>query len=362
MVPVDPAPCPTAIPHPDAPPVNGGGRIKVEPEDFVVEEIPSYEPCGEGDHLYLYVRKRDVSGPLLLREVARQSGVRPADIGSAGVKDRRAVTSQWISLPAGQGVSPVTGGPVGSGGSIEILRSEKHTNKLRTGHLKGNRFSVRIHGREPADDHAVSNALKFYAEHGFPNTFGGQRFGGGALEEGLRFLTGTGRSRGRRQRFAISAVQSWIFNHWLAGRISSERLTSAVPGDVLKRRESGGLFVCESPDEDTVRLQKSEVILTGPMPGSRPGMVTGDAAAEEVALVRDLGLEPTAFVKMGRGGRGTRRPALSWPRTPECGREGDALVVSFELDSGVYATVLLELICGAPLHMGPQPTTGEPPS
>src|SRR5580704_2663101 len=77
-----------------------GGTIKQQPDDFVVEEIPAYEPCGEGEHLFLWVEKRDVSGEDLLRHVARRCAISPRDVGMAGVKDRRAITRQWVSVPA----------------------------------------------------------------------------------------------------------------------------------------------------------------------------------------------------------------------------------------------------------------------
>ncbi|MEC9072497.1 MAG: tRNA pseudouridine(13) synthase TruD, partial [Myxococcota bacterium] len=156
---------------------------------------------------------------------------------------------------------------------------------------------------------------------------------------------------------ARSAVQSWIFNHWLQHRVTSGTLTTALKGDLLKRRDTGGLFVCEDPEQDTERLQKGELIVTGPMMGSRPSRSTDVAAEVEAELVSDLGLDLSVFKKMGRAARGTRRPAVAWPFDPDCSRTNEGLDVKFSLDSGVYATVLLELICGSPLASGP----GEPP-
>ena len=77
-----------------------GGRIKEQIDDFEVEEIPAYEPCGHGDHLYLWIEKRDVGAEFFVRELAKRLGIRAGDIGTAGLKDRRAVTRQWVSIPA----------------------------------------------------------------------------------------------------------------------------------------------------------------------------------------------------------------------------------------------------------------------
>src|SRR5215470_19177558 len=76
-----------------------GGRIKQVPEDFEVEEVPAYEPAGSGDHLYLWVEKRDMGAEYFVRQVARRLGIGPGDVGTAGLKDRRAVTRQWVSVP-----------------------------------------------------------------------------------------------------------------------------------------------------------------------------------------------------------------------------------------------------------------------
>src|SRR5262249_39931184 len=119
-----------------------GGRIKVQPEDFEVEEIPAYQPSGQGDFLYLWIEKRGMGAEYFTRQVARRLGIAPGDVGTAGLKDRHAVTRQWVAVPAG------TEGQLDhlEGEGIRVLQVSRHTNKLRPGHLHGNRF--RIHIRE----------------------------------------------------------------------------------------------------------------------------------------------------------------------------------------------------------------------
>src|SRR6516162_8479537 len=77
-----------------------GGRIKTEPEDFEVEEIPAYEPSSSGDFLYLWLEKRDLGAEYFVRQVARRLGIPADEVGTAGLKDRRAVTRQMVSVPA----------------------------------------------------------------------------------------------------------------------------------------------------------------------------------------------------------------------------------------------------------------------
>src|SRR5436305_10315838 len=77
-----------------------GGRIRTRDEDFEVEEVPSYEPCGSGDHLYLWIEKRGIAPEFFARTLAGRLCISPGDVGTAGLKDRHAVTRQWVSVPA----------------------------------------------------------------------------------------------------------------------------------------------------------------------------------------------------------------------------------------------------------------------
>src|SRR2546425_1788149 len=77
-----------------------GGRIKQVPEDFEVEEIPAYEPSGQGDYLYLWIEKRALGAEYFVRQLARRLNLATAEIGTAGMKDRHAVTRQMVSVPA----------------------------------------------------------------------------------------------------------------------------------------------------------------------------------------------------------------------------------------------------------------------
>src|SRR5436305_7884771 len=77
-----------------------GGQLKALPEDFDVEEIPAYEPSGAGDFLYLWIEKRSMGAEYFVRQVARRLGIPAVEVGTAGLKDRHAVTRQMVSVPA----------------------------------------------------------------------------------------------------------------------------------------------------------------------------------------------------------------------------------------------------------------------
>ena len=152
-----------------------GGVIKQREEDFLVDEIPLYEPCGEGEHIYLYVEKRGLSTIQMRDEIARHFRVSPRAIGHAGLKDKHAITRQVVSVHA-PGRKPEDF-PSFKHSRIDIQWADLHRNKLQRGHLAGNRFSIRVRGVEPSSALHAQRALARLAKTGVPNRFGVQRFG-----------------------------------------------------------------------------------------------------------------------------------------------------------------------------------------
>jgi tRNA pseudouridine13 synthase len=151
-----------------------GGEIRSAPDDFLVEELPLYPFVGEGEHRLLLIEKRNLTTSDVLGRLSRVFQIRRRDIGFAGLKDRRAVTRQWFSLPAGptSGVSIEDFHQPGS----TILREVRHTTKLKRGHLRGNRFHIRVRHAIAGSD-VASQMLDDLARRGVPNYFGIQRFG-----------------------------------------------------------------------------------------------------------------------------------------------------------------------------------------
>ena len=167
--------CMSGIPHAymtaDLPGV--GGQIKVDVEDFVVEEVPLYTPSGEGEHTYFWLEKNDLSTPEVLDSLGRRLGVPSSRFGYAGLKDRKAVTRQWFSI---DGIQPEVVAALDEN-QFRVLEATRHTNKLRVGHLRGNRFVIRVRGVTAGAVEAVAAVLAVLTERGVPNYFGFQRFG-----------------------------------------------------------------------------------------------------------------------------------------------------------------------------------------
>ncbi|MCX5655465.1 MAG: tRNA pseudouridine(13) synthase TruD [Planctomycetota bacterium] len=150
-----------------------GGRIKAQPDDFVVTEVPLYEPCGEGDHVYLYVEKQGLGSLEAAEQIARALGRPRAAVGLAGLKDAQALTRQWMSLErVDADLAARLRIP-----SIKILEVRRHRNKLKIGHLAGNRFDIRIRGCRPGARETAEQVLAILAARGVPNRFDRQRFG-----------------------------------------------------------------------------------------------------------------------------------------------------------------------------------------
>ena len=224
------------------------GTIKTTPEDFVVEEIPAYEPCGEGDHLYVRFTKRGLTTDEAASRIARAVGVPMRDVGIAGMKDKVAVTTQTISLPA----------PVKDTADLEarvralsldgitIGGARRHTNKLRTGHLIGNRFAIVVRGTPPDRAEEVVTSMERVGREGLPNAFGAQRFGREKdnADRARAWLSGrTPAPRDRRlARLLFSALQSELFNRVLDARVADGTWGTPLVGDLVKRRHSHAFF------------------------------------------------------------------------------------------------------------------------
>jgi tRNA pseudouridine13 synthase len=209
-----------------------GGRIKVQLDDFEVEEIPQYTPCGEGDHLYLWLEKRDMSGEYLVRQLGKRLNVRPDDIGTAGLKDRHAVTRQWVSVPKIAEAQL----PHAEGDGIRILNVSRHTNKLRPGHLRGNRFRILI--RDCTQLERIEPIIAHLREQGLPNVYGPQRFGheGETAENGLRMIRGERLNAPPfRLKLYLSALQSLLFNDYVMRRIADGFFRQVLDGDVMMK-------------------------------------------------------------------------------------------------------------------------------
>lgn len=334
-----------------------GGQLGSEPEDFVVDELPLYPPSGSGHHRYVRMRKRCWTTPSMVSALARAAGVDARDIGYAGMKDRHAITTQWVSLPAASRPPETWELPAG----LDVLEHTLHDNKLRTGHLRANRFVLRLVDVQPQGASHLDAWRSRLTDPGFPNYFGAQRFGrdGGNLARALDRVgsgsaaDGSQRERpGRRRRSHFddklysSVLQAEVFNRYLSARhaVGLDRL---LMGEVVRLHNSTSVFVVEDPEAELGRWLSGDIHLTGPLPGPKMRQPSGDAELLERRVLAELGLTPGAIEKLGRSAPGTRRDLLARPES--LGLEPlspTTLRLEFVLPSGAYATELVRQLTG----------------
>lgn len=323
-----------------------GGQLRVYPEDFVVAEIPAYLPCGTGEHTFFEVEKRDLSTPMAVQTIAAALGVSPEEVGYAGLKDARAITRQVFSV---QWVDPevILGLHLTD---ARVLWAKRHTNKLRVGHLRGNRFAIRIRGVCADAEARAKPILEMLARRGVPNGYGVQRFGndGRNAEIGLVLLRddrAAMKARGiqhlpfRQYRFYLSAFQSALFNRYLAERMQRGLLDAVLPGDVAKKHATGGMFTVESVEVERLRVQALEISATGPIYGYKLWPAKAEAEALESSILTAEGLTLTDFQRAKL--KGSRRPVRFVPENLAWSSQGESLLVEFFAPKGSYATMLL---------------------
>jgi len=317
-----------------------GGVLRAQPEDFIVDEVPAYPASGAGDHVFARIEKRGVNTAEAVRRIARAVGAGERDVGVAGMKDRHAVTRQWISLPP-----PVTPEQALAfeDPEVRVLEALRHNHKLRTGHVKANRFVLRVRDVVPDALPRAQAILDVLARApGTPNWYGEQRFGrdGDNAERGRRIVLGEEKPPRDKKlaRLLVSALQSELFNRWLSARMADGLYTRVLAGDVL-HKVGGGLFTCEDAATDEARLQSGELVLTGPMFGVDMRAATGVAAEREAAILAPLTRE--SFASVSRIAEGTRRDATILIGEPSVAAVDGTLEVRFALPGGAYATAVM---------------------
>lgn len=318
-----------------------GGNIKERPEHFVVSEIPLYLPEGAGDHIYLTLRRSGMNTRDLQSALARLFDLPAAAVGMAGLKDKDAIATQTFSLNLRDGDPERAAALVQAELPVQVLSVGRHRNKLRTGHLLGNRFEILLSGPGPEALGQAQEIARAIIRRGLPNYFGEQRFGkkGDNAAQGREALRGRGPRQKWLRKLVLSAFQSELFNIWLARRVADGLFRELLPGDIAKKYDTGGLFEVEDARAETARLLSGEISHTGPIYGSKMRWAGGQAAERERQVLTESGVDDKALAKAGL--KGTRRRGRLLLDDLAIRREEAGLWFSFSLPKGSYATTLL---------------------
>lgn len=386
-----------------------GGTIKDRVEDFRVDELPLYEARGEGTHVYFRIEKRGIPTPVAVERLAHHMNVRPGDIGVAGLKDAQAITTQMLSLEHAD-AEKLAGY---HDHQMRVLSVTRHGNKLRPGHLAGNRFAIKIRGMQAGAIEPARAILDVLTKRGVPNYFGPQRFGlrndtaalgeaivRGDLDEFIKIFLGrpietdppdcraardafdvdaldramkrwpwhyTDQRKAlaaykkkhdprhalhvidkRMKRLFVSAFQSDIFNDVLARRIQT--LDVVMAGDLAQKTDTGGVFPVEDAAAEQPRAEAFEISPTGPLPGYRDRLASGEPGRIEQDVIAARGLDLESLQELGplkiKGARRALRFPLYEPSlVAGADEDGPYLELTFTAPSGCYATVAVEEIC-----------------
>ena len=362
---------PTLLP----PPAPGfpAARIKQQPEDFIVEELPLYEPCGSGTHTYLWIEKRGINTHDAVRRLAAVIGKRGADAGVGGLKDAVAVTRQWISfehVKENRDALAAYATP-----ELKVLALTAHGNKLKMGHLRGNRFTITLRLADDMPDadearNALLERAKFVCAQlkvlGVPNYYGTQRFGRGEQNAALgRMLVrgdrdgfqrafneshGAARPPDRKLRnLLVNAFQSELFNRVLALRLSE--MGRLLPGDLACLHRNGAVFAVNTAEDaarEQPRADALEISPSGPLfgpqmpnPTQRPLEVEAQVLAESGVTASDFGRREA---ESQPGARRSLRTVLM--EDPLIESVSGGVLMKFALPSGSYASVVLREVLG----------------
>lgn len=310
-----------------------------------MDEDLGFAPDGEGEHQLLRVRKTGANTEWVARQIAAFAGLPQQAVSWAGLKDRRAVTTQWFCVHTGVHGGPDWAAMVSEG--VEVLEAHHHRRKLRPGALAGNRFRIRVRGFD-GDTATLVRRLDQVSRHGVPNYFGEQRFGRGEgnLHRASALFAGQMRKVPRHQRgLWLSAARSQLFNQVLAARVGRGDWDLPLPGDCLQLAGSRSFFPVGVVDESLrARTRAGDLHPSGPLWGRGTSSAAGDAAAVEAEALG--GFKPWAqgleAAGLDQERRALRLTVAEWA----WGWIGvDALELSFRLPAGAYATaVLRELI------------------
>ncbi len=323
-----------------------GGAIKLSPGHFVVEEIPLYEPTGEGDHVHLLVRREALTTREVQRALAREFDLAERDVGCAGQKDKIARATQSFSLPISGVPAEEVAARAAAVPGLEILRVRRHGNKLKRGHLAGNRFEILLEGTVPGARERACAILAALEECGLPNFFGEQRLGPGGrnARRGVRRLESPRASW--IARMELSAWQSSLFNAWLCERIRRGWFDRLLAGDIARKTDTGGLFDVGEEGAERERHSRREISATGPIYGAHMRWAGGEPGELEREVLAASGIDPALLMRARLPG--SRRPARIFLQDVSVEARSEGLHLGFRLPKGSYATIALRELTKSP--------------
>ncbi len=335
------------LPSATGPPL-GRVTLKHRPEDFRVSEVLGYDLEGEGQHLWLWVRKKGRNSEDVAKLLAKFSGAGPRDVGYAGMKDRNAVTEQWFSVDL-KGRSEPDWSDLNLA-DLEIVKSFRHRRKLKTGGLSGNSFRLVLRDFD-GDLQELRDRVETIRRLGVPNYFGPQRFGrdNANVATAYQWLFQGRRVSSKKLRgILLSTVRAMLFNRVLGKRVRSGQWNRCLRGDLMMLDGSNSIFPVADADASIARrLDELDIHPTGPLPGKPRTEARLDCADLETEVLQHFREWVGALEDAGvQASRRALRIGIGDFRVEDNARDVE---FQFTLPSGAYATtVIRELVALRP--------------
>ena len=325
-----------------------GGQLRAAPDAFIVEEIPLYEATGVGQHLYVNVTKEELTTRDVQRELAEAFDLPYRAVGFAGMKDKYARATQTFSLLVGHVDDDfVRAAParISAKTPVTVNWVRLHRNKLKKGHLLGNRFTIKVTRPSVNDELAMVRAAAIAEQLrgcGLPNFYGPQRLGqnGANVRRGWELLRGEKRMANRWLRsLLLASVQSYLCNRYLALRQQQGLFTTLLTGDIAKKHDTGGLFVVADQTAEQNRYDLKEISFTAPIYGPKMWEAEAESGELEQEVLAESGLDMDSLARAKM--MGTRRLGRVLLNDLSVTQKGTEVVVAFSLPKGAFATTVL---------------------
>ena len=343
-------------------------KLKSQTEDFIVEENISIDFSGDGEHCWLYIKKRGCNTDWVAQQLAKYCGIKKMAVSYAGLKDRHALTSQWFSVQLPGKPTPdwsdfetsflAHGSSVkGSGETVQVEKCYRHNRKLQRGALKNNRFVITLRDLSKNDDNSfelLQKRCNEIAKHGVANYFGLQRFGrnNNNLPQAVNLFSNSRLRLSKHKRgLYLSAARSWLFNLILSERVRCNIWNKRLPGDVFMLDGKSACFKDDTAEDKQYlnkRLEQKEIHPTAVLWGEGDRMVTAESAELESRIIDQMPIfrDGLKAVRV----QAQRRACRVVPSQFESHRQGDNFVLSFNLPPGSYATTVLSEIVSSSDH------------
>jgi tRNA pseudouridine13 synthase len=337
-------------------------KLKVALTDFKVEENLGFEPTSSGEHIFLKVKKINLSTLDVARKISEITGLKMSSIGYSGMKDKRGECVQWFSIPFQEELENLIGSLEND--QLMVITKRLNTRKLRIGSHKENNFRIKLRDCR-GEKSEFERRLYRMMEQGIPNYFGVQRFG--KHMNNIRTVMNLARERPNlltpdfsKKRMAksvinkgilISAARSYMFNQVLSTRIKSGNWNEYVPGDVINLDGTDSYFLVANDQwDDTLeeRLNNLDIHISGPLAGiiAQEYKYVTKSKAADIEGVWLMKFRPLLKKLIEMNVLASRRPMRFRPKDLRWSWEGDDILdLSFSLRRGCYATSLLREVC-----------------